>query len=139
VGRDRGSVLILMPAAVLVLVVLGAIAVDLSVAFLGQRELANAAEAAANDVAGTIDAARFRSTGAVVIDCAQADAVAHAAFRARLAGWMQAADVTVTSCAGNTVTITAAGRVGYIFARAIPGAPHTASVQATATASAETG
>ena len=38
-----------MPAAVLVLVILGAICVDFSVAYLAQRQLKDAAVAAAND------------------------------------------------------------------------------------------
>ena len=47
--QDRGSVLALVPAGLLVLVLLAAIAVDTSVAYLGRRELAAAADAAAND------------------------------------------------------------------------------------------
>ena len=47
--RERGSVLMLMPAAVLVVLVLAAIAVDLSARFVGQREAIAAAEGAAND------------------------------------------------------------------------------------------
>ena len=90
--RDRGSVLMLMPAAVLVLVVLGAVAVDFSIAFLGERELANAASAAANDAAAAaIDEPLFRETGRVVLDCGRANEVAQASFklfqsRARMKG-----------------------------------------------------
>lgn len=51
-GRpERGSTLLLFPAAVLIVVALAAMAVDTSIAFLAQRELANAAAAAANDAA----------------------------------------------------------------------------------------
>ena len=49
--RQRGSVLLLFPAAVLIVLVLSAITVDSSIAFLAQRELANATAAAANDAA----------------------------------------------------------------------------------------
>src|SRR3712207_1178709 len=45
---ETGSALILMPAAVLVLVILAAIAVDAAIMFLGERELAAATAAAAN-------------------------------------------------------------------------------------------
>src|SRR5207248_6070957 len=50
-GSERGSTLLLFPAAVLVVFVLGAIAADLASVFLGERELANATAAAANDTA----------------------------------------------------------------------------------------
>jgi hypothetical protein len=52
--RDRdyqGSVLALVPAAVLVLVLLGALAVDSAAAYLGQRQLSDAMAGAANDAA----------------------------------------------------------------------------------------
>ena len=49
--RQSGSVLMLFPAAVLVVLILGAIAVDASVAFLAKRELNDASAALANDLA----------------------------------------------------------------------------------------
>ena len=53
--NERGSVLLLFPAAVLIVIVLSAITVDSSIAFLAQRELANATAAAANDAASRGD------------------------------------------------------------------------------------
>src|SRR3954451_22052819 len=47
--RSRGSVLMLMPAAVLVLVILGGITFDYAHLFLAKRELTSLAEGAAND------------------------------------------------------------------------------------------
>src|SRR5947208_12756330 len=128
----------LMPAAVLVLVVLGGIAVDFSIAFLAERELANAASAAANDAAGAaIDEQLFRETGQVVLDCGRANEVAQASFRARLASWMRSAELPPPTCEGNRVTVAADGSVGYIFARALPGAPDRAVVHAVESATAE--
>src|SRR5438552_16034305 len=58
---QRGSVLILVPAGVLVLMILGAICVDFSIAYLAQRQLQDAASAAVNDAAGAgLDEARLR-------------------------------------------------------------------------------
>ena len=121
----------LMPAAVLVLVVLGAIAVDFSIAFLGERELANAASAAANDAAAAaVDQMVFRTTGQVVLDCARANDIAQASFRARLASWMKAADMPPPTCDGNRASsphtggINAAladGSVRFIAAGVSPG------------------
>ena len=48
---QRGSTLLLFPAAVLIMVALAAITVDSAIAFMAQRELANATAAAANDAA----------------------------------------------------------------------------------------
>lgn len=49
--RQRGSVLLLVPAGVLVLIILGAISVDFAIAFSRQRELSSLAAAVANDAA----------------------------------------------------------------------------------------
>ncbi len=49
--RERGSTLVLVPAAVLVLLILAALAIDSAVTFLGQRQLASVCFDAANDAA----------------------------------------------------------------------------------------
>src|SRR5260370_40100081 len=59
-GRQRGSVLILMPALVLVLLILGVIAVDSAVAYWGHRQLADLTASAADRSAATaVDKASF--------------------------------------------------------------------------------
>ncbi|MDQ6696581.1 MAG: hypothetical protein M3Z46_03885 [Actinomycetota bacterium] len=59
----------LMPAAVLVVLILGAIAVDSAVTFTAQRELVSAAQAAANDAAAYgIDENAFRAGQGYVLD-----------------------------------------------------------------------
>ena len=73
-SRDRGSVLMLMPAAVLIVMVLGAIAVDLTAVRLGQRELIAAAGDAANDaVTIGLDEAALRAGEGYRIDAARAE------------------------------------------------------------------
>lgn len=80
---DTGSALMLMPAGVLVLLLLASLALDTAVVWLGQRELANAAAAAANDVAAiAIDETTFYADGTVRIDARRADAIAHSHARA---------------------------------------------------------
>ena len=49
---ERASTLLLFPAAVFVVFVLGAIAADMASVFLGERELANATAAAEIDSGG---------------------------------------------------------------------------------------
>ena len=133
--RDRGSVLMLMPAAVLIVLVLGSIAVDFSLAFLAERELVNAASAAANDAATYgIDEASFRERGTVVLDEARARTAVARSLAARREPLLDRAEVTVDVTA-TQVRVTLRSRADYLFARAIPGAPDSAAVDATASAS----
>jgi Flp pilus assembly protein TadG len=121
--RDRGSVLLLVPAAVLVLVVLGAIAVDSAVAFLGQREVSNAAAAAANDAATAAlsDRLFYSDAGALAIDPVRARVVARRAVAARLSRGVEVVAVDVeVGAGGEQVCVTVRGRVPYVFARGLP-------------------
>src|SRR4051812_17616384 len=132
--RQRGSVLMLFPAGVLVLMVLAAITVDFSIAFLGERELAHATASAANDAAieGLSNAAFYRE-GKVRLS-AETDRIATARVldlvdRTRYHGLD--VHVTVTDC---LVVVTAEADVDYVFAKAIPGGPDRAHVDATSEA-----
>lgn len=128
----------LVPAAVLVLLVLGAICVDSAVVFLAQRDLANRTAAAANDIAGfaVSDAAFYERSGIVALDDERADAFVRLAFPpdrppGGFHAWTADADA-----AGDSVTVAAEGEVRSIFAKAIPGAPETTTVRARSVASA---
>ena len=132
----------LMPAAVLIVILLGSIAVDFAIAFLGERELASLAAAAANDAAtAAIDEALFRESGAFRIDEDRARRVA----RAALEGSSSELDdidfeVRVVDVAGEpAVRVTVRGVVEYVFAKAIPGVDATVEVEASATAVARPG
>ena len=138
---ERGSVLMLVPAAVLVVLVLGAICVDSAVVFLGQRDLANRTAAAANDIAGfaVSDTAFYDRSGDVAIDADRAVAYVHLAFPADdppggFTSWRAEA---VTS--GDQVTVVAEAEVRAIFAKAIPGAPDTTTVRARSVAVSRSG
>jgi hypothetical protein len=122
----------LMPAAVLVVIVLGAIAVDQSVVYTRQRELVAAAEAAANDAAGYgLDRDAFYAHDEVELDEARARAAAVAALRARGLD----ADVLVSvRAADDAVEVVLAADVPYLFAKAVPGAPDDVRVTAHARA-----
>ena len=127
----------LMPAAVLVLVALAAITVDMSVLWLGERELANTADAAATSAAAVIDEAHYRATGEVTVRCDAAEQVADATFEARRPDWLRTGSVEVVECTGNRVRVVATGEVGLVFSKAIPGARDRGDVQAAASATAE--
>ena len=131
-GTDRGSSLMLMPAAVLVVMVLGAIAVDQSIVYIQQRELVAAAEAAANDAAGYgLDRDAFYDRNEVVFDLTRARAAALAALRARR---IDARAEVSLGPGGTEVVVSLRAEVEYVFAGAIPGAPGTTEVRALASA-----
>ncbi|HEX2575085.1 MAG TPA: hypothetical protein VHK88_01980 [Aquihabitans sp.] len=123
-----GSALLLMPAAVLIVVVLGGIAVDRAVVFGAQRDLVATAQAAANDAASEgVDLRALRSGGDVAvardrIDIAVARAVALADGTVR-ARWALQDDVLVVRLERT---------VDLVFSGGVPGASDRQVVRATA-------
>ena len=132
--HDRASVLMLMPAGVLIVILLGAIAFDLSVVFLRQRHTSSAAGDVANDLATlAVDEAEFRATGTFQLNPQKAEEIGHRLLaESDIAKQIIHIDVRVPY--PDTVQVTVAVRVDYIFAKAIPGAHHHTEVHATATA-----
>jgi Flp pilus assembly protein TadG len=136
-GEQRGSALLLFPAGVLVMLVLGAITVDFSIAFLGERELAGATAAAANDTAARALSDRaFYREGVVSLDEALARDIAVAAVRDALDSHRyHDLRVSVTVPAGSRIVIvSASAEIDLLFARALPAGPPRARVAATARA-----
>ena len=126
----------------LIVLVLAAMAVDTSIAFMGQRELANATAAAANDAASqAVDNTAFYTQDRIQLDPVAVESLAVAKVRAavdqtRHAGLsVQAVAVPpATADCPWTVKVTASSRVSYVFAKAIPGGPHEADIHASAIA-----
>jgi hypothetical protein len=135
---DRGSVLMLMPAAVLIVMVLGAIAVDLSVVRMGQRELIAVAGDAANDaVTMGLDEAALRSGDGYHLDPDRVRVAVDGALDAKGILDDLAEPPTVTIDGDVTVTVRLARRVPHLFAKALPGAADDQLVRATVTAQVE--
>ena len=133
---ERGSVLMLLPAAVLVFVILGALAVDYGSVWADQRELANAAEAAANDAATrAVDVEHWYRTAEVRLVAARAWTVAEASVRAKGLDRLDA-EVIDVQVDGDRVTVTVRGRAHHLFAKAVPGGPEGQDVTATSEAEA---
>lgn len=127
----------LMPAVVLILVVLGAIAVDSATIFLAQRELVNAAAAAANDAAAAaMDDAAFYEDGDVVIDAARAREVALSALAARSVSGVTIVGAPEVLVDGDRVQISIRGSVPLVFSPAVPGVRADITIAATASATA---
>jgi Flp pilus assembly protein TadG len=122
---DRGSTLVLMPAAVLIVIILGAIAADFSHVHNRKRELIAVASSIANDaVTYGIDTGALRNgAGSTVVynDDRVRDvintSVSHHVSPDRPITFVSYTVDTTT----DTVTVTLAENVDYIFAKAIPG------------------
>lgn len=126
-AEERGSALMLMPAAVLVIIVLSAIAVDGALAFMGRRELSAAAAAAANDavVAALSERGFYEACGDLSLDAAAAQRVAERTFalRASDAYSLEAVEaaVGVAPEGGAQVRVEATGTVERVFTPALRG------------------
>jgi hypothetical protein len=131
---ERGSVLMLMPAALLAVLVLAAITVDLSVVHLARADLVGAATAGANDAAtyGLSEEA-LRRDGALVLDPVRVEIAVHRSLAARgaLPHLTDPPEISVGD--GGEITVRLTRRVGYVFAKALPGSRST-TVEATGTA-----
>lgn len=131
--------LLLFPAAFMIVLVLGALAIDSGAVFLRQRDLASAAGAAANDAATLgIDLERLRSDGETVLDPHLVAAVVDASLARRglLDDLLEPPLVTIVD--GTRVEITLTAYADYVIAPALPGSPDGRTVRATVAADAVT-
>ena len=129
--RERGSVLLLVPAGMLVLLILGAIAVDSAVVLLGQRELGSAVSAAANDAAAAAFAdAPFYEGGAVQLDLSRAQQVAQQSFAARRPGGLELTRPLDVTIAGRQICVSAEATVRHVFSPSVPGLSRVTTVRA---------
>lgn len=113
----------LMPAAVLVFLILGALAVDFGGVFVSTRDLQNAAAAAANDAATqSLDLDRFYETGELRLVPERAWAIAEQSLAARGLDRLDAQieDVRIED-GGTSVVVTIRGHAHFLFAKAVPG------------------
>lgn len=119
---EQGSIALLLPAAVLVLLVLGAIAVDLAVTQGGQRRLVDLAGTLATDAVGQVDVDRALASGAAGVDLAAAQRHADRAAAALAA---TDARLQAVACAvqgdGPGVVVTCRGTVAPVVGAGLPG------------------
>ena len=135
---ENGTVLMLMPVAVLIMFVLAAITVDLTAVRAGQQDLLAAATDAANDAATAgLDEAALRSGRGFELDPSRVWLVAVEALATRgvLDNLSSGPDVSLNQ--DGSVTVSLSKRVPHLFARALPGAPDNKLVLATATATVQ--
>ena len=128
---QSGSVLMLMPAAVLIMIVLGAIVIDLSVLRMRAGELDNVATAAANDAAGQLsDDSIYGGRGPTIATAIAERAVAESLAARNLDGVVVRAIVVQA----DSVSVTLGLEVEMIFGRALPGPDRTRQLTGQATA-----
>ena len=133
---ERGSVLMLVPAGVLIVFVLASIAVDMSLVHLRKRQAFDLASAAANDAATAGADQEALRLGSYVIEPGSARAVVDDVVGAsELAPHLAAPPSVTVTAEGVSVEITL--EADYIFAGVVPGAPDGTVVAASATAAAE--
>ena len=125
----------LVPAGVLVVVLLGATAVDLSAAHLAQRRLVQVTERAADDAVGMLDRDTVRAGGPARTNPAQAQQLAQMHLASLDVPGLERRWVDVTvSPGGNEVSVRSGATVRRLFGRGLPGVSPTYQVTARATA-----
>src|SRR5690606_34998997 len=116
---SRGTALVLVPAMTLVLLCLGAIAVDAALVHATHRQVHRAASAAAQDAAAMIDEDELLTTGDLVIDADRATRLVHAHFAAaKVPG--ELVDLRVAT-GPDEVDLTVVVAVEHVLLPALPG------------------
>ena len=119
---ERGSALLLIPAAFVALLVLGAIAVDQSMVFASRRELIDVAASAANDAAAVaLDQSAYRGSAAPTMSLARAEAAVGEALAARGRDDVVASVRIDDADDGPRVVVRLEVELRSVFARLAPG------------------
>lgn len=125
----------LFPAAFLIILVLGALAIDSGAVFLHKRELFSAASAAANDaIALAVDIEATRASGTLVIDAARLDTEVHNSLARRGTLDHLAEPPQITFTPPHQVRVELASVARYIISPALPGNRDGTTVRVAATA-----
>lgn len=135
--------LLLFPAALLIMVALAAVTVDSAIAFMAQRQLANATAAAANDAATAAlsddafyryDSIELSPEAVEQVAVARVLALVDPSRHHGLAVTARAIPPAGAGCAW-TVRVRATSEVDELFGKAVPGSRGRVGVQAESTAS----
>ena len=137
---EHGSVLALMPVAALIFLVLGSIAVDAAIAYMGEREVGNLASAVANDAATQgIDVEHYYATGELLVVPERVQAVADAARARNEGGHLEGLEIETEVVGADRVVVRVHATVRSLFARALPDGLEDRDVGASAEATARRG
>lgn len=139
---ERGSTLLLFPAALIIMLALAAVTVDSAIAFMAQRQLTNATAAAANDAATQALSDRAFYEGdrielsSAAVESVAVDRVFALVDPARHHGLAVTAEALPPAGVGCswTVRVRASSRVDELFGKAMPGSSGQVAVHAESTA-----
>ena len=135
--RERGTVLMLMPAAVLVLIMLAAIAFDYSHLYLAKRDLASLADSAANNaVTYGVDEASIRRGDGYALDPDRVEQSVAASIAVHSRDLHLVGEPIVELVTPTEVRVSLVARIDYVFTRAMPGAKDSETVRVTSVADA---
>jgi len=135
--RERGTVLMLMPAAVLVFIMLAAIAFDYSHLYLAKRDLASLADAATNNaVTYGVDQASIRRGDGYALDPDVVEQSVLASIAVHSPDLHLIGEPTVELVTPTEARVTLTARIDFVFTRAIPGASDSETVRVTSVADA---
>ena len=127
----------LMPAAVLVLIMLAAIAFDYSHLYLARRDLASLADAAANNaVTYGVDQASIRRGDGYALDPDLVQRSVIASIEVHSSDLHLVGEPTVELLTPTEVRVTLVARIDYVFTKAVPGARDSETVRVTSIADA---
>jgi len=125
----------LMPAAVLVMMLLGAIALDAAAIRMQARELRNAARSAANDaLSAALDVDHLRETGEIRLDGGRARSIVDDAIGQRSIDGVEVDAVVVTTEVDGTLVLTVTLRRSVDHILRPPGTDPSVTVSATGSA-----
>ena len=134
---DGGTVLLLFPAAALIMIVLGAIVIDVSLSQVRARELELAAASAANDALGALDVQNLRATGQVRFDPVLAEAIVTESVAMGPLPNASVRSISITGIDGETpqIAVTLTLVVDLVMSPALPGGIGSTTITRTRTVS----
>ncbi len=133
IDKERGTVLLLFPTAIFVVVVMGAIAVDVSLSRVRANELGSVAASAANDALASIDVPALRNGEGFTFDYAKAVDIVKSSVRA---GPLPKANVTAVTIdrdpqGRSRISVTLTLVVDFVIAQALPGGLNSTTITRT--------
>ncbi|MEM8708072.1 MAG: hypothetical protein AAGE98_16535 [Actinomycetota bacterium] len=123
IRSDRGTVLMMFPAAFLIMLILGAIVVDVGLSQVRARELEAVASSAANDALAALDVGELRTSGELRFDLDRARTIVAESVAAGALPDASVVTVDVIGAGGPDpqVEVTLTLTVEFIMAPALPG------------------
>ncbi len=128
---ERGTVLLLFPAAILIVLLLGSIAVDFSLIHLRHQEVEDLAASAANDAAHALSNEALYDGGTIALTAQRA---AEAVVRTVAIRGFDGVVIDRVDVTADAVTVSLHLDVEYLLAPVVPGAGTGQRVTGTATA-----